>query len=334
MANRNGNGRKKPTAKAKGRPMRFPRAGIQQGVVTSVPVSYRAGPGRRFRGPKGRVASMRMRRALNAIDPTHLALPRAIGPYSTIRLTKNLTFTGDNERFLIFGTFRAPSNTNDLEWTDTIAYRNDTGFGNSVGAVGGAYREINGLTSLTGLQNARLVPAAFSIQVMCPQSMQTAEGMVQIGRWLNVPDLKDNSGSRTWADLYTQWLSFSNPRQCAAGKLALRGVHVDAIPYNMSALASFEEITSKGEGTFQLIDSVQETFAGFAPIGVYKPASTDLQILVTVEYRVRFDPSNPAYATHKQHPIASDAVWQRVIGQMSSEGHGAKDIAEVIASGG
>ena len=126
-------------------------------------------------------------------------------------------------------------------------------------------------------------------------------------------------------------------RLCSAGKLALRGVKVDAIPYNMSQLADFcpRALINPtpfdrewNEGAFEA------QLEGFAPIFIYNKNNVALQILVTVEWRVRFDPGNPAYAGHTYHPVATDSCWNDTIRGMEAEGHGVVDMAEGIADFG
>ena len=71
-------------------------------------------------------------------------------------------------------------------------------------------------------------------------------------------------------------------------------------------------------------------FGGFGPIVIYNPNSLSLQVVVTVEWRVRFDPSNPAQAGHVQHPVSSDITWGRALTAMEAMGHGVHDIVETV----
>lgn len=117
----------------------------------------------------------------------------------------------------------------------------------------------------------------------------------------------------------------------------MRGVQVDAIPYDMNEMADFVQpmILSSAnftwDGTGTSTRDVLENFA-FAPIVIYNPDSVNLQLLITVEYRVRFPFSNPAQASHKLYPPSSDSLWARAIGLMQTLGHGAMDIAEAVGS--
>jgi hypothetical protein len=182
-----------------------------------------------------------------------------------------------------------------------------------------------------GLADATLVPAAVSVQIMNPEAIQTSSGIVFIGR---APAQIDwvNSGN-TWRDKGEQFISFGRPRLCAAGKLALRGVQVDAVPFNMNALADFRPYESKNDGSYTWGTSGKLASEGFGPIVVVNPNRIDLQYLVTIEYRVRFAMSNSATATHSTHHPASDATWSHVLKVMASEAHGVLDIPLSIASG-
>jgi hypothetical protein len=169
---------------------------------------------------------------------------------------------------------------------------------------------------------------------MNPQSLQTTSGMIYVGRLNSKPKMAGQS--KTWKVLANEFVSYNNPRLCAAGKLALRGVKVDGIPYNMSELSNFEPLSRPNDDPFTWNDSIitgnmnTAECWGFAPIVVYNPDQIPLQFLVTVEWRVRFDPSNPAQAAHVQHSVASDSLWSKAIEAMASMGHGAQDIAAVV----
>jgi hypothetical protein len=161
---------------------------------------------------------------------------------------------------------------------------------------------------------------------MNPEALQTTNGVVYIGRCKQVLDLA--SDTRSWADIVDSLVSYSAPRLCAAGKLALRGVQVDSIPYNMNSLADFRKSFTNNAIFTGQYDNNACQFDGFAPIFIKNPDGVALQLLVCIEWRVRFDPGNPAYASHRSHPCASDSDWSSVISTMESQGHGAMDIAD------
>jgi len=181
---------------------------------------------------------------------------------------------------------------------------------------------------------ASVVPAAFSIQVMNTDPVSSASGMLYIGRCKNKVHLAESDLTRTWADLADDLVAYSNPRMCSAGKLALRGVQVDAVPNNMSELAKFTTRNEIAETNFTLSPTRADHQEGFNPIFVYNPDGANIQVLVCCEWRVRFDPSNPAYAGCRMHKPSSDAAWADTIERAVQLGSGAADIVEVVARAG
>jgi len=186
-----------------------------------------------------------------------------------------------------------------------------------------------------------MVPSAFSVQIMNPNALQTTQGIVYIGR--STAQYKLANDTRTWGDLGNQFVSYMNPRLCSAGKLALRGVKVDSYPLNMTEFSEFatEAPISGGSGPVQCTWNSNGTGANhdgepsaFAPIVVFNPNEVNLQYLVTIEWRIRFDPGTAAAASHHYHKSTPMSVWDSVISSASSIGHGAMDIADVISQVG
>jgi hypothetical protein len=296
--------------------------GIKQGVggVTQSPYP-------KTREPRRRQHPTRL--YLNAMHPSHLALPRAVGGYTVIRTT-DIINAGD-EAFL-FGTFKGPGgNYTDTTWLTTIAVRNEAGgVNNPINGTNNAFFYGSAALSASTINGARMVPAAITVQIMCGESMQNADGICYIGRSRTVLDLMGDT--RSWNTVLRELVSYSAPRLCSGGKLALRGVEVDAIPNNMSVLSDFvprrvalDGLQTWTENTYAL------DFEGFAPIFVFNPDKIELKYLVTVEWRMRFDPLNPAYAGHKMHPPASETTWSQVIQEAEAVGNGVRDIADVVA---
>jgi hypothetical protein len=305
--------------------------GIKQGVgmVVKKPFgSRRVRPGK-F-AIRNKISSRKA--ALCALTNLHLPLPRAVGAYT---VTKTTTIIDSARTVMLFGCFKGNRvNHPDAAWFDTVA----VGSANPSNPINGASNAgfwIDTALSSSGFNSCRVVPAAITVQVMCPKNLQSADGITYIGRSKQVLDLMGDT--RTWTELANELVSFSAPRLCSAGKLALRGVKVDAIPYNMSQLADF---TPRGLVAAAPFDktwnegSFEAQFEGFAPIFVYNKNNVELQYLVTVEWRTRFDPGNPAYAGHTYHPIASDTCWNDTVRGMEEEGHGVVDMAEGIVDFG
>jgi len=302
--------------------------GIKQG---SGGVTRRAFP-KKSRNGASRLSAC-TRYALNAMHPYHLALPRAVGGYTVIRTTDIVNT--DREAVLI-GTFKGPgSEFTETVWAATIAVTN---------SLGGVTSPINDLiipanfhTSAAlvspSLSGARMVPAAITVQIMNGDALQTADGIAYIGRSKTVLDLMGDG--RTWETVMKELVSYSSPRLCSGGKLALRGVQVNAVPNNLSVLSDFVPRQLSGSGLHPWTKATYAVdFEGFGPIFVYNPDSIKLKYLVTIEWRMRFDPLNPAYAGHSVHTPAPESTWSKVIGDAEALGHGVMDIADVTADTG
>jgi len=305
--------------------------GIKQGVGMVVRKPFGNGKTRRVKeGQKGK--STNRKAALCALTNLHLPLPRAVGAYTVCKTT---TIIDSDRSVMLFGAFKSTRvNYSDTAWLDTVAV-SSANSALPISAPSNAGFWPDTALASTGFDAARMVPAAITVQVMCPKNLQSADGITYIGRTKQV--LTCMGSARTWDEFAQELVSFSAPRLCSAGKLALRGVKVDAIPYNMSQLADFcpRAVIAKtpfdkrwSEGEFSA------DFEGFAPIFVYNKNNVQLQYLVTVEWRTRFDPANPAYAGHSYHPVASDSCWNETVRGMEAEGHGVMDMADGIVDWG
>lgn len=311
--------------------------GIKQGVGMVVKRPFGKG---KTRGRPGKFALRNKlgsrKAALCALNNLHLPLPRAVGSYTVAKTT---TIVSTSSALMLFGCFKGNRvNYSDSTWLDAVAVSPTLGSGaGAINAANNATFWKDSALSGTGFARCRLVPAAITLQVMCPKNLQSADGIAYIGRTKQVLELMGDT--RDWNKLAQELVSFSAPRLCSAGKLALRGVKVDAIPYNMSQLSDFcprgivDSTTGSKTVTWNEA-SFEANFEGFAPMFVYNPNNIDLQYLVTIEWRTRFDPDNPAYAGHTYHPVASDSAWNDTIQGMEQEGHGVMDIAEGIADFG
>jgi len=175
---------------------------------------------------------------------------------------------------------------------------------------------------------ASVVPSAFSIQIMNPEAMATTTGMVYVGRCLNKVNLSEGDLTKTFQSVVDNLVSYSAPRLCSAGKLALRGVQVDSIPNNMSQLANFTTLKEAITASFTLSASNYQHQEGFNPIFIYNPNQVALQVLVCCEWRVRFDPSNPAYAACRMHEPSTDHTWYETLRKGAEMGSAVVDIAE------
>ena len=286
--------------------------GIKQGV------------GRTVARPYGGVSSRNFHPChFDAFHHSHLPLPRAIGPYSVVRSTQVVTSV---DPLMFFGPFW---DRDSARWSDLagVLFKDESA---TIGTAGNV--DIKKFSSLSGngWDAASVTPAAFSIQVMNPNALQTTSGIVYIGRIRTSLKLSED-GSDNVGNLANLLISYNNPRLCAAAKLAFRGVQVDLVPFNMSELANFTPISSP---TFTQYGSNSPNPVGFAPMFIYNPSKISLQLLVACEWRVRFDPGNPAQATHVYHAPPAESIWHKAQMALEAMGNGVVDIADRVANTG
>lgn len=300
-------------------------AGIKQGVGRAVVRAFGgivARRGRRRGGKRGMAAHACCH---DAFHMAHLPLPRPTGPYTVIRTTQLVTSSAP---LMILG----PTWDNAQgKWTNVMAY--------AALDLAKKWSDANNVYQYTfqNMKNsswsaAQVCPAAFSVQLMNPNALQTTKGIVYGGRvrtaWKAQPH-EDDLPSTT----ANQFISYNMPRLMASAKLAFRGVQVDGVPFNMSRLADFTNLQSTDPGS-TAIGSGTWDFTGFNPQFYYNPDSINLQFLVCCEWRVRFDPSNPAQASHIQHSHAEESIWMRVLHAAEAAGNGVVDIADKVANTG
>lgn len=268
--------------------------------------------------------------------PAHLPLPRAVGPYLTIRTTKRFS---TSDPLVVFGTFEhygVPGAPNSLSpnWDSLCAFSVPLAqMGNTPATAGNT---INGYCmDLAGFGNsAQAVPSAMTVQVMNPNSLQETCGMIYGS--VMTTQIKPRYATQTFNQMADGMVQFMNPRLMAAPKLALRGVQASSYPLNMAEVADFKDLTYHTDG-LKHIDAFDGV--GWAPIVFYNPdcgahAGPALEYLVTTEWRVRFDTSNPAAAGHVTHRLASDSTWAATIDKAAKLGAGMIDIADVVANSG
>lgn len=235
---------------------------------------------------------------------------------------------------MIFGTFKRPEEVGDRagQWSSTCA----------VGSID-ASKKINDGTpnaylytcplsfNALGTSLATAVPSAITVQILNPEALQTTNGVLYAG----VMSTQAAIGGRdqSWTDLFDSFVNYMSPRLLSAAKLSLRGVQMSSYPLNMNPVSEFTELMERDDQAVTMTANVEEP-CGWAPMLVFNPNAVSLEYLVTVEWRVRFDLQNAASAGHTHHPIHSDNDWQRLMHQATSMGHGAMDIAEVVANVG
>jgi hypothetical protein len=144
--------------------------------------------------------------------------------------------------------------------------------------------------------------------------------------------------TRTWEEIQTDITSYFRPRLMSAGKLTLRGVQMDSFPLSMTDVSSFEPLITDppnpNNARLAPWDADQPSPRGWAPMAFVNPSGATLQLLIAVEWRVRFDVSNPAVASHSHHGVSSDHSWDQQIRRAADALPGVLDIVEKVANTG
>lgn len=261
----------------------------------------------------------------DAFHMCHLPLPRPTGPYTVIRTTQLVV--SDYSLIALGPTF----DRQDGRWTNAAAY----GVVDTTKALNSSNNMyVWPFSTLSGgsWNGAQITPAAFSVQLMNPNALQSTSGIVYGGRLRTAYKWSENI-TKTGDSIISEFISYNNPRLMSAAKLAFRGVQVDAVPFNMSELANFTPVKEESATTFTGNNGMYDN-NGFAPIWFANPGKISLQFLICCEWRVRFDPSNPAQASHIQHTHASENIWMRALHAAESIGNGVVDIADRVAETG
>ena len=312
--------------------------GIAQGAGGTAPVAFGATCRSAKQKKKARKAGVKTQKqsgldTWNAFSPSHLALPRAVGEYTVTRGTKQIS---TNDKLIIVGTWQISGDnsvgTNGFgrNWSDVVALGCED-LTKSPAEIAWYPYKMAMLSDGLG-SHAQVTPSACSVQIMNGNALQTTSGMLYIGK-LKVQPQYAGDNTSIGNMIADNFVSYMAPRLCSAGKLALRGIHVDAHPLNMNRLADFTQIYREFEqSTSSWPANLVPT--GFTPIVIYNPDSVDLNLLICHEYRTRFELFNPACASHKYHPPTTDASWANMIKKAADLGSGALDIADVVAKSG
>lgn len=320
-----GQGRRQPQGNRNGRrPRRQPRPANRSNGTRVLATGVGATVPRPFGGDRQAYSL----KCWDAKHPSHLPLPRAVGPYTTIRATRRVQVS---TRANIIGTFQEGSISaiEQGNWSEVVMV-SDLNPGNLINSATANAQTTT--VDLSGLgEAATLVPAALTVQIMCPTALQTASGIIYAG----VMNTQAAIGGRTdtWTDYMDKFVQFQNPRLLAASKLALRGVEINSYPLNMTEVSKFTALQKVSDSSYVYSKDRAEP-VGWAPIVVYNPGGAVMELLITVEYRVRFDLDHPASGSHSHHPVASDSVWDKMTQGAVSLGNGVMDIADVVANTG
>lgn len=318
------------------------RAPQLRGIVQGVAKAPRKALGSRRKVSTGFTAV----RAMDATTPLHLGLPIATGAYTVGRFTQIIS-TADP--LILFGVFRSRwvSEVAGVEqwdrsgWAPYVA-ASPTSAAFATGNSPYGHCQFWRSSQLSSLGDATtIVPSALTVQLMNPNPLQTTSGIVYMGRLST--QFRGSDNVEQWKDLANLFVGTQSPRLLSAAKIAMRGVKVDAVPFNLSELMDFDRIQDIDDTATSPYSMGWNTEAaggdnrilslkGFSPIVVYNPQLINLQYLVTVEARVRFNMANPASSSHRSHPSASHKTWNDTVQHMTAQGHGVLDIVESVAS--
>jgi hypothetical protein len=322
--------------------------GIKQGAGATVPVAFGAPPtAGRQKGPPGQARKRQNRRKMrqgrnpglnlavwDAFAEPHLALPRAVAPYTVIRTTAvwgaDAEMTADQRRFVLLGPMMDVSRDGG-QWMNGFAIGPKVAMSDPMNTANGASLYTFASMNSESWKAASITPAAFTIQVLNPDALQETNGMLYMGRCKQKLNLGERDLTKSFKSLADELVAYSNPRMCSAGKLALRGVQCDGVPNNMSEIAKFTSINQRVDSQYNISPTNVWHHEGFNPIFIYNPNAVKIQILVCCEWRVRFDPSNPAYASCRMRKPTSDASWASHLERAVSMGSGVVDIVENVA---
>ncbi len=317
MTTKNGNLKVKKTIRKNARKQ---RRGIQNisGITQNVGVSVGT--------PFGDNAAPKLiAEGLDAFSPCHVPLPRATGGYTTIRTTAIISSSAVAN---LFGPVAVKSGTNEPTQWSTICGLSSVNAALGINAANNCQPLVMTAMAGSGWNQSRVTPAAFSLQLMNPEAVQTTNGIVYVGRAKQMLDF--GGDATTWDAKMQELVSYSNPRLCSAAKLAFRGTQTDLVPGDMNSLADFRQISDTLTAAFSWDGSDGVSFDGFMPMFVYNPNQVALQFLVCCEWRVRFDPGNPAYASHRLHKASTPGYWERVLEYGEAMGNGVIDIAQKV----
>lgn len=262
-----------------------------------------------------------IRSALDAFSPQHAPLPRAVGDYTVIKTNATIT-TSSTVVFLGPMSVRSAISSNP-QWTNTIAMSSVTS-GAAISGAANAYA--HSITSLAeaSFNKANMCPAAVSFRIMNGEPLQTTTGVIYTGRCSQM--LNPGGDARTWTQFADEVLNYTQLRTLSASALAIEPVQMDLVPMNATSFSDFLPRWSVATGA-QTWGSNEMVYDGFNTGIIYNPSGASLTILACVEWRMRFDPLNPAYATHTYHGVSSIGFWDRVLAYATDNAAGVTNLA-------
>ena len=241
--------------------------------------------------------------------PEHLPLPRAIGAYRTVHLTK---IVPSSARYFLAGFMSTTSGGKD-RMSNIIAME-------SVNAAGGvnAANNTRRFVHSTGLANMNCAPAAMTVKVMANEPLQTATGTVRLGQAQSKLNLNDEAAS--WDAVFDVLLSHSRFVATSVASLAVNPIEASALPVELGEMAEFRPMYDYGEGLVTWNNTMEEDYTGFAPILISNEAGKSLIYEIQMEFRVRPDYTSPFTDGMRTRKPSSEATWAETISALIEGG--------------
>lgn len=274
------------------------------------------------RGKRGRRSNRRgaLANYLDATHDSHLPLPRAVMPYSVVRLTKRINYGSGNAKLILVGAYVTDSSITGREgaWMNFAAVSNHTDFDAPMNQASNTYLATYPTAGIGDF--ATVAPHACTVQIMNPGALQTTTGIIYVGR--SRTQLPMSGTSRKWSELADELIQFQSPVLLSAGRAALSRFKISAGPMNMAELANFRPLDSRNDGLTTWNGTTSGDFdpSGLSPIFIVKPAGMELELLITMEWKVRFSPDNVACTTHVHHKPGTESVWDRLVNGLEDAG--------------
>lgn len=257
-----------------------------------------------------------------------LSLPRAVAPYTTVRST---CYISSASKMHLFGTFANAANPSypvgEDMWSNAVAVApidSTLPVSTAVNTTFSYAPGLGGVGSTAG--RITMTPACVTVNITNGNPLQTTTGMIYAGRMDQPADWRGSGSS--WDALMSGILAYKAPKAVSASQLALDGLTVSALPAEMSTLSLFRSQYTASANPVTWDASSAQHPAGFGLIYVHNPNGVSLNFQVTVEWRLRFDSSDPASSSHTFHPPSSEATWSAAIKSMVDSGHGVFSLLE------
>ena len=191
--------------------------GIRQGQGQTVSKAFGSSAKQPRRSKRrGRNGSTGSLACWDAFHPNHLTLPRTVAPYTVIRTTTIWSpGIADHRRFAIFGPQWHEGTSAGVgdagRWSSGFCFHPLVPLSSLMGATAGWQHEVFTTMNTSSWAASTVAPAAFSIQVMNPEALQTTNGMIYIGRAKNRLNLEDMDNSMQIQELCDSLVAYSNP---------------------------------------------------------------------------------------------------------------------------